>query len=51
MEVIILDIDVNQVIDELSLKIAKLEKENAILRVRNKQLNERLSSEKESGEE
>jgi uncharacterized coiled-coil protein SlyX len=51
MEVIILDIDVNQVIDELSLKIAKLEKENAILRVQNKQLTEKLSSAKGSGEE
>ncbi|MCR6116626.1 hypothetical protein HXA31_20065 [Salipaludibacillus agaradhaerens] len=46
-----MDIDANQVIDELSLKIAKLEKENAILRVQNKQLTEQLSSEKESGEE
>ncbi|MCR6096844.1 hypothetical protein HXA31_20375 [Salipaludibacillus agaradhaerens] len=46
-----MDIDANQVIDELSLKIAKLEKENAILRVQNKQLTEQLSSEKGSGEE
>lgn len=43
-----MNLDVNKVVDKLTLRIAELERENVMLKVMNEQLNESLKSEETS---
>lgn len=43
-----MNLDVNKVVDKLTLRIAELERENVMLKVMNEQLNDSLKTEETS---